>query len=139
MSINERQDEIIEEFEAFEDWLDRYELLTEYGKGLKPMPESDKSDRNLIDGCQSKVWFTAVLRDGKIYYTGDSDAILVRGIVALLVSVLSGHTPQEIMTTDLYFIDRIGLREHLSPTRSNGVLAMLKQMRIYALTFLAKK
>jgi cysteine desulfuration protein SufE len=137
MSINERQDEIIEEFGALDDWMDRYELIIDYGKELTPMPDSDKTERNLIDGCQSKVWFTATLREGNIYYTGESDAILVRGIVAMLIEVLSGHTPQEILDAELYFIDRIGLREHLSPTRSNGVVAMLKQMRIYALTFLA--
>jgi cysteine desulfuration protein SufE len=137
MTINERQDEIIEEFESFDEWLDRYQLIIEYAKDLKanPLPEEDKNDRNLIDGCQSKVWFTCRLENGKIYYKGDSDAILVRGIVALLIDVLSGHTPQEIIDADLYFIDRIGLREHLSPTRSNGVAAMLKQMRLYALAW----
>lgn len=137
MTINERQDEIIEEFESFDEWLDRYQLIIEYAKDLKanPFPEEDKNDRNLIDGCQSKVWFTCRLEEGKIYYKGDSDAILVRGIVALLIDVLSGHTPQEIIDADLYFIDRIGLREHLSPTRSNGVAAMLKQMRLYALAW----
>lgn len=137
MTINERQDEIIEEFESFDEWLDRYQLIIEYAKDLKanPLPEEDKNDRNLIDGCQSKVWFTCRLAEGKIYYKGDSDAILVRGIVALLIDVLSGHTPQEIIDADLYFIDRIGLREHLSPTRSNGVAAMLKQMRLYALAW----
>ena len=137
MTINERQDEIIEEFESFDEWMDRYQLIIEYAKDLKanPLPEEDKNDRNLIDGCQSKVWFTCRLEEGKIYYKGDSDAILVRGIVALLIDVLSGHTPQEIIDADLYFIDRIGLREHLSPTRSNGVAAMLKQMRLYALAW----
>lgn len=137
MTINERQDEIIEEFESFDEWMDRYQLIIEYAKDLKanPLPEEDKNDRNLIDGCQSKVWFTCRLEEGKIYYKGDSDAILVRGIVALLIDVLSGHTPQEIINADLYFIDRIGLREHLSPTRSNGVAAMLKQMRLYALAW----
>ena len=137
-SINDIQDEIIDEFESFDDWLERYELIIDYGKGLKPMPEADKNDRNLIDGCQSKVWFMALLQDGKLLYTGDSDAILVKGIVALLISVLSDHTPEEIMNADLYFIDRIGLREHLSPTRSNGVAAMLKQMKLYALAYQAK-
>ncbi|MBR4432799.1 MAG: SufE family protein [Paludibacteraceae bacterium] len=137
-SINEIQDEIIEEFEAFDDWLERYELIIDYGKGLTPMPEADKNDRNLIDGCQSKVWFTAELQDGKLVYTGDSDAILVKGIVAMLISVLSNQTPEEILKADLYFIDRIGLREHLSPTRSNGVAAMLKQMKLYALAYQAK-
>lgn len=137
-SINDIQDEIIDEFESFDDWLERYELIIDYGKGLKPMPEADKNDRNLIDGCQSKVWFTAEMQDGKLIYTGDSDAILVKGIVALLISVLSDQTPEEIVQADLYFIDRIGLREHLSPTRSNGVAAMLKQMRLYALAYQSK-
>ncbi len=137
MTINERQDEIIEEFESFDEWLDRYQLIIDYANDLKanPLPEEDKNDQNLIDGCQSKVWFTCRLEDGKIFYKGDSDAILVRGIVALLIDVLSGHTPKEIIDADLYFIDRIGLREHLSPTRSNGVAAMLKQMRLYALAW----
>jgi cysteine desulfuration protein SufE len=137
MSINEIQDEIIEEFSAFDDWMERYELLVDYGKGLAPMPEEDKNAQNLIDGCQSQVWFTAKLVDGKIIYTGDSDAILVKGIVALLIHVLSNHTPKEIVDADLYFIDEIQLREHLSPTRSNGVAAMLKQMRLYALALTA--
>ena len=137
-SINEIQDEIIEEFEAFEDWMDRYQLLIDYGNDLKPMPEKDKNEQNLIDGCQSKVWFTAAMQDGKIHFTGDSDAILVKGIVALLISVLNDHTPQEIVDADLYFIDEIGLHEHLSPTRSNGVAAMLKQMKLYALAYKAK-
>ena len=135
MSINEIQDEIIEEFDMFDEWLDRYQLIIDYANELKkhPMPETDKNDQNKIDGCQSTVWFTCRMEDGKIYYNGDSDAILVKGIVALLLHVLSGHTPEEIIQADLYFIDRIGLREHLSPTRSNGVAAMLKQMRLYAL------
>lgn len=135
MSINELQDEIIEEFEAFDDWLDRYELITDYGKQLPNMPEEDKNDSNKIDGCQSQVWFTCRFEEGKIYFTGDSDAILVRGIVAMLIHVLSGHTPKEIVDADLYFIDAIQLREHLSPTRSNGVAAMLKQMHLYALAY----
>lgn len=139
MTINDIQDEIIDEFSAFDDWMDRYSLLIEYGNGLAPFPESDRTEQNLIDGCQSKVWFTAEMKDGKIIYHGDSDAILVKGIVALLIQVLSDHTPQEIVDADLYFIDRINLREHLSPTRSNGLVAMLKQMRLYALAFAAKK
>lgn len=138
-SINEIQDEIIEEFEAFDDWIDRYQLLTEYAKELKknPLPEADKNDTNLIDGCQSKVWFTAKMQEGKLFFKGDSDALLVKGIVALLLSVLSEHTPDEILKADLYFIDRIGLKEHLSPTRSNGVVAMLKQIKLYALAYKA--
>ena len=138
-SINEIQDEIIEEFEAFDDWMERYQLLVEYANELKnnPLPEADKTDTNLIDGCQSKVWFTAKMQDGKLFFKGDSDAILVKGIVALLLSVLSAHTPDEILKADLYFIDRIGLKEHLSPTRSNGVVAMLKQIKLYALAYKA--
>jgi cysteine desulfuration protein SufE len=134
-SINEIQDEIIDEFEFLEEWLDRYQLIIDYGKELPPMAESDKVDKNLIDGCQSKVWFTCRVEEGKIYFSGDSDAILVKGIVGLLLQVLSGHTPQEIIDADLYFIDRIGLREHLSPTRSNGIVAMLKQLKLYALAY----
>lgn len=137
MTINEIQDEIIEEFSGFDDWMDRYSLLIEYGNDLAPFPEADRTEQNLIDGCQSKVWFTARVEDGKIIYAGDSDAILVKGIVALLIHVLSEHTAKEIMEADLYFIDRIQLREHLSPTRSNGLVAMLKQMRDYALAFQA--
>ena len=137
MAINEAQDEIIEEFEAFEDWMDRYQLIVDYAKELQrhPFPEADKTDSNLIDGCQSKVWFTARMENGRLVFNGDSDALLVKGIVALFLSVLSNHTPEEIANADLYFIDRIGLREHLSPTRSNGLLAMLKQMKMYALVY----
>jgi len=135
MSITETQDEIIEEFSSFDDWMDRYALLIEYGNGLEPFPEADRTDKNLIDGCQSKVWFTCEYKDGKIFYHGDSDAILVKGIVALLIRVLSGHSPKEIVDADLHFIDDIQLREHLSPTRTNGLNAMLKQMRLFALTY----
>ena len=135
MEINLIQDEIIEEFSSFDDWMDRYSLLIDYGNGLEPFPEEDKTEQNLIDGCQSKVWFTAEMKDGQVIYHGDSDAILVKGIVALLIRVLSGHSPKEIVESDLYFIDEISLREHLSPTRSNGLNAMLKQMRLFALTF----
>jgi len=139
-SINEIQDEIIEEFEAFDDWMERYQLIVEYANELKknPLPAEDKTDSNLIDGCQSKVWFTAKMQDGKLHFKGDSDALLVKGIVALLISVLSDHTPAEILKADLYFIERIGLQEHLSPTRSNGIVAMLKQMKLYALAYQAK-
>ena len=135
MTINEIQDEIIDEFSAFDDWMDRYQLLIDYGKDLQPMPESDLIDQNLIDGCQSKVWFTARMEEGKIHFTGASDALLVKGIVALLIRVLSDHTPQEILDANLYFIDDIQLREHLSPTRNNGVVAMLKQLKLYALAY----
>lgn len=144
-NINDIQEEIIEEFSAFDDWMDRYSLLIDYGNSLDPFPEADRNEQNLIDGCQSKVWFTATLQPSDddtapvIIYRGDSDAILVKGIVALLIRVLSGHTPQQIIDADLYFIDAINLREHLSPTRSNGLAAMLKQMRLYALAFAAKQ
>jgi cysteine desulfuration protein SufE len=140
MTINELQDEIIEEFDSFDDWIERYELIIEYAKELEkdPLPESDRTEQNLIDGCQSKVWFTCTYQDGKIYFKGDSDALLVKGIVALLINVLSGHTPKEIVEANLYFIDAIGLREHLSPTRTNGVVAMLKQMKLFALAYQAK-
>ncbi len=146
MSIHDIQEDIIDEFSAFDDWMDRYSLLIDYGNELEPFKESDKTEQNLIDGCQSKVWFTAELRPSDdasreplVIYHGDSDAILVKGIVALLIRVLSGHTPQEIIDADLFFIDAINLREHLSPTRSNGLSAMLKQMRLYALAFAAKR
>lgn len=137
MTINEIQDEIIEEFEMMDEWMDRYQLLVDYAKELNknPFPEADMIEKNLIDGCQSKVWFTCRYEEGKIYYNGESDALLVKGIVALLIKVLTGHTPQEILNADLYFIDRIGLKEHLSPTRSNGVVAMLKQMKLFALAY----
>ena len=140
MTINERQDEIIEEFEAFDDWMDRYQLIVDYANELKkhPMPEAEKTEQNLIDGCQSKVWFTCKYEDGKLVFNGDSDALLVKGIVALLLYVLSGSTPKEIVASNLYFIERIGLQEHLSPTRSNGVVAMLKQLRLYALAYANK-
>lgn len=121
-----------------DDWIDRYTMLIDYGKDLPAFPEELRTQQNLIDGCQSQVWFTAELRDGRIIYQADSDALLVKGIVALLLRVLSDHTPQEILDADLYFIDKIGLREHLSPTRSNGLNAMLHQMRLYALALSAK-
>lgn len=135
MDINDIQDELIEEFSSFDDWMDRYSLIIEMGNSLPPFPAADRIEQNLIDGCQSKVWFTAHMEDGKVIYHGDSDAILVKGIVAMLIRVLSGHTPAEILDADLYFIDRIHLKEHLSPTRSNGLTAMLKQMRREAAVF----
>lgn len=140
MSINELQDGIIEEFEAFDDWIDRYQLIIDYAKELNnhPFPDADRNSRNLIDGCQSPVWFTVRMEEGKMIINGDSDAQLVKGMVALLIHVLSGHTPREVLSADLYFIDRIGLREHLSPTRSNGVAAMLKQLKLYALAYSSK-
>lgn len=139
MSINEIQDEIIEEFSGFDDWMDKYQLLIDLGNEQEPLDEKYKIESNLIDGCQSRVWLQADYHDGIIDFTAESDALIVKGIVALLIRVLSGHTPQEILDADLYFIDQIGLKEHLSPTRSNGLLAMVKQMRMYALAFKAKE
>lgn len=137
MSINEIQDEIIEEFTALDDWMDRYQLLIDMGSEQEPLKASDKVEKNLIDGCQSRVWLVCDKQsDGTLTFRAESDALIVKGIVSLLVRVLSGHTPQEIHSADLYFIDRIGLREHLSPTRSNGLLAMLRQMKFYALALL---
>ena len=139
MTINEIQDEIIEEFSDFDDWMDRYQLLIDLGSEQQPLPESEKTEQNLIDGCQSRVWLVADLTpEGLVHFRAESDALIVKGIVALLIRVLSGHTPQEILDADLYFIERIGLREHLSPTRSNGLLAMLKQMKAYALAYSLK-
>lgn len=138
MTINEAQDEVIEEFSDFTDWMDKYQLLIDLGNEQKPLDEKYKTESNLIDGCQSRVWLQADYKDGKIVLTAESDALIVKGIIALLIRVLSGHTPQEILDADLYFIDRIGLREHLSPTRSNGLLAMVKQIRMYALAFKTK-
>ena len=135
MTINEIQDEIIEEFSGLDDWMDRYQMLIDLGNEQEPLDEKYKTESNLIDGCQSRVWLQADYADGIICFTAESDALIVKGIVALLIRVLSGHTPQEILDADLYFIDQIGLREHLSPTRSNGLLAMIKQMRMYALAF----
>ena len=134
-TINEIQDEIIDEFAGFDDWMDKYQLLIDLGNEQEPLDEKYKVESNLIDGCQSRVWLQADYVDGKINFTAESDALIVKGIVALLISVLSGHTPQEILDADLYFIEQIGLKEHLSPTRSNGLLAMVKQMRVYALAF----
>lgn len=135
MTINEKQEEIIEEFSQFDDWMDRYSLLIEIGNSLPTLNEKYKVPQNLIEGCQSRVWLNAELVDGKVIFEGESDAILVKGLVAMLIQVLSGHTPDEILNADLYFIEKIGLREHLSPTRSNGLLAMIKQMKMYALAF----
>lgn len=138
MTINELQDEIIEEFSAFDDWMDRYQLLIDLGEEQQPLPAADKTDANLIDGCQSRVWLACDEAGGRLTFRAESDALIVRGLVALLVRVLSGHTPDEILQADLYLVERIGLREHLSPTRSNGLLAMIKQMRLYALAYKAK-
>ena len=138
MTINEIQDEIIDEFSGFDDWMDKYQLLIDLGNEQEPLDEKYKVESNLIDGCQSRVWLQADYVDGKLNFSAESDALIVKGIVALLIRVLSGHTPQEILDADLYFIEEIGLKEHLSPTRSNGLLAMVKQMRVYALAFNAK-
>jgi len=138
MTINERQDEIIDEFSGFDDWMDKYQLLIDLGNEQPPLDEKYKTEQNLIDGCQSRVWLQADYVDGKIHFTAESDALIVKGIVALLIRVLSDATPQEILDAELYFIDEIGLKEHLSPTRSNGLLAMVKQMRMYALAFQSK-
>ena len=137
-TINEIQDEIIEEFAGLDDWMDKYQLLIDLGNEQEPLDEKYKTEQNLIDGCQSRVWLQADYVDGKIHFSAESDALIVKGIVSLLIRVLSDHTPQEILDADLYFINEIGLREHLSPTRSNGLLAMVKQMRAYALAFSAK-
>ena len=133
--LNEIQDEIIEEFSAYDDWMDKYQLLIDLGNEQEPLDDKYKTESNLIDGCQSRVWLVADYEDGIIRFKAESDALIVKGIVTLLIRVLSGHTPKEILDADLYFIDRIGLKEHLSPTRSNGLLAMVKQMRMYALAF----
>lgn len=135
MTINEIQDEIIEEFNDFDDWMDRYQMLIDLGNDLAPLDDKYKTDDNLIDGCQSRVWVQCDLVDGHMQLRAESDALIVKGIVALLLRILSGKTPQEIIDADLYFIDRIGLREHLSPTRANGLLAMIKQIRIYAMLY----
>ena len=138
MTVNEIQDEIIQEFADFDDWMDRYQLLIDLGSSQPKLDDKYKTEQNLIDGCQSRVWLQADMRDGLLHFQAESDALIVKGIVALLVRVLSDHTPEEILGADLYFIESIGLREHLSPTRSNGLLAMLKQMKLYALAYQAK-
>ncbi|MCF2659640.1 MAG: SufE family protein [Parabacteroides sp.] len=139
MSINELQDEVIAEFADFDDWMDKYALLIDLGNALEPLDEKYKTESNLIEGCQSRVWLQADYVDGRIHFRGESDAVIVKGIVSLLIRVLSDHTPQEILDADLHFIDQIGLKEHLSPTRSNGLVAMVKQMRLYAMAFRAKE
>lgn len=135
MSINEIQDQIIEEFSMVDDWMDKYQMLIELGNSLEPLDEKYKTPQNIIEGCQSRVWLQADYYDGIIHFSGESDAVIVKGLVSLLIQVLSDHTPDEILNCDLYFIEKIGLREHLSPTRSNGLLSMVKQMKVYALAF----
>ena len=138
ISINEVQDEVIAEFNDFDDWMDRYQLLIDLGNEQEPLDEKYKTEQNLIEGCQSRVWLQADEVGGKVIFKAESDALIVKGIIALLIKVVSGHTPDEILNSELYFIDRIGLKDHLSPTRSNGLLSMVKQMRMYALAFKAK-
>ena len=139
MTINETQDEIIAEFSDYDDWMDKYQLLIDLGNEQKPLDEQYKNESNLIEGCQSRVWLQADLtEEGKVHFQAESDALIVKGIITLLIRVLDNQTPDDILNTDLYFIEQIGLKEHLSPTRSNGLLAMMKQMRMYALAFKAK-
>ncbi|MCI7400611.1 MAG: SufE family protein [Prevotella sp.] len=135
MTINEAQDEIIEEFGGFDDWMDKYQLLIDLGNEQAPLDEKYKTESNLIDGCQSRVWLQCDYVDGKLVFSAESDALIVKGIVALLIRVFSGHTPQEIIDAEVYFIDEIGLKDHLSPTRSNGLLAMMKQIKMYAVGY----
>ncbi len=139
MTIKEIQEEIVEEFSSFDEWMDKYAYLIELGNDLEPYDDQYRLDQNLLDGCQSKVWLHAWMEDGKVFYMGDSDAIIVKGIVALMIRALSGQTPDDIMESDLSFVDEVGLKEHLSPTRSNGLVAMIKQMRLFALAFKAKQ
>jgi len=137
LTIEELQQEVIDEFSGFDDWMDKYQLLIDLGSEQEPLPEQYKTPQNLIDGCQSRVWLQADYIDGKVHFQAESDALIVKGIVTLLIRVLSNHTPDEILEADLHFINDIGLTEHLSPTRSNGLLAMLKQMKLYAMAFKA--
>ncbi|SHG10682.1 SufE family protein [Dysgonomonas macrotermitis] len=137
-SVNDIQDEIIEEFSVFDDWMDKYALLIELGNSLEPLDEKYRIESNLIQGCQSRVWVQADYVDGRIYFKAESDAVIVKGIIALLIKVLSNRTPDEIIDADLYFVERIGLNEHLSPTRSNGLVSMIKQIRFYAMAYKAK-
>lgn len=139
MSINEIQEQIIEDFSIFDDWMDKYAYLIEIGNELKPLDETKKTDNNLIDGCQSKVWIDAYLDEGKLYFEADSDAIITKGIASLLIKVLSGHTPEDIVNAELFFIEKIGLQQHLSPTRSNGLLSMIKRIKLYAMAYNSKK
>lgn len=138
MTINQIQDEIIEEFSMFDDWMDRYQQLIDLGGDLAPMNEKYRTEQHLIQGCQSRVWINAEMEDGKLLFEADSDAIITKGIVALLLRVFNNHTPKEVMDAELYFIDKIGLKENLSPTRSNGLVAMIKQMKMYAIAFHSK-
>ena len=138
MTITEKQDAIIEDFELFSDWMEKYEYIIQLGKDLPLIEEEYKKEENLIRGCQSKVWLHAVYTDGKLHFKADSDALITKGLVSMVVNVLSGHTPKEIVDAEIYFIDKIGLTSHLSPTRSNGLLSMLKQIKMYAVAYLSK-
>ena len=139
MTINELQDKLVEEFSELTDWMDKYQMLIELGNELEPLDEKYKTEKNIIDGCQSRVWLQCDIVDGQLVFTADSDALITKGIIALLIRVISNHTPQEIIDADFYFIDKIGLRQHLSPTRSNGLLSMVKQIKAYALAYSIKK
>lgn len=138
-NIQENEQQIISEFDNFEDWMDKYNYLIEMGKSIPQIDESEKVEQNIISGCQSRVWLTATMEEGQIYFKGDSDAVITKGIANLLIRVLSGQSPEDIINTELDFIEKIGLREHLSPTRSNGLVLMIKQMKFYAMAFKAKK
>jgi len=138
MTINDRQEEVIEEFEMFEDWMDKYEYLISLGKELPLIEEANKTEENIIKGCQSRVWLAAELDHSKIQFTADSDAIITKGIISLMIRVLTDSSPKEIIETELYFIDKVGLKEHLSPTRSNGLVSMVKQMKMYAIAYSSK-
>ena len=138
MTIKEIQDELISDFSFMDEWMDKYEYIIQLGKDLPLIDAKYKTPDNLIKGCQSQVWLHAELQDGKLIFTADSDAVITKGLVSLMVTVLSGHTPKEIAEAEIYFIDEIGLRSHLSPTRSNGLLSMLKQMKIYAMAYQLK-
>ena len=138
MTIKEIQDSIVEEFSMFDDWMDRYAMLIEMGKDCPMIDAQYRNDNYLINGCQSRVWLHAKLEDGKVYFSADSDAVITKGIINLLIKVLSGQTPKDIIEADMSFLDEIGLKEHLSPTRSNGVLSMVKQMMLYAEVFNSK-
>ncbi len=139
MTINEQQDKIIEDFEFFTDWMEKYEYIIQLGKELPLIDEAYKTEDHIIKGCQSQVWLHADYTDGKLYFTADSDAIITKGLVSMMIQVLSGYTPKEIADADIYFIDKIGLRNHLSPTRSNGLLSMLKQIKLYAVVYATKE
>lgn len=139
MTIKEIQEEIVEEFGSFDEWMDKYAYLIELGNDLEPFEDQYRQEQNLLEGCQSRVWLHAWMENGKVFYMGDSDAIIVKGIVALMIRALSGQSPDDILDSNLSFIDQVGLKEHLSPTRSNGLVAMIKQMRLFALAFKAKQ